>query len=122
LRSDPKLMSIILDNLLENAVIFRKTKKAKILIQLSEDTKSIIIKVKDDGLGILKEQHDKIFEMFYRGSQKSKGNGLGLYLVKKSVVKLQGQISVVSEEGKFTTFTIAFPKVVVSKELQTLLS
>jgi ligand-binding sensor domain-containing protein/signal transduction histidine kinase len=122
LRSDAKLMSIILDNLLENAVIFRKTKKAEIDIILYEDPKSLIIKVTDNGLGILKEQHDKIFDMFYRGSQKSKGNGLGLYLVKKSVAKLQGQIEVASEEGKFTTFTIAFPKVIVSKELQTLLS
>jgi signal transduction histidine kinase len=121
-RSDPKLMSIIIENLVENAVIFRKTKIASIDIQLEKNEKHIIIKVKDDGLGISKEQYEKIFEMFYRGSEKSKGNGLGLYLVKKAVQKLQGEINVESKEGEFTCFTLSFPKVIVPKELKSLVS
>jgi ligand-binding sensor domain-containing protein/signal transduction histidine kinase len=122
LRSDYNLMRIIVENLLENAVIFRKTKKAIVTVNLNTDQKSIILSVHDHGLGILNEQHDKIFEMFYRGSQKSKGNGLGLYLVKKSVQKLQGRIEVESEEGKYSQFTIFLPKVIVPKELQSLVS
>lgn len=122
LRSDYNLMRIIVENLLENAVIFRKTKKAIVTVHLGTDQKSIILSVHDHGLGILKEQHDKIFEMFYRGSQKSKGNGLGLYLVKKAVQKLQGRVEVESEEGKYSRFTILLPKVIVPKELQSLVS
>jgi len=122
LRSDAKLMSIIMENLLENAVIFRKTKKTSINVILETDAKSIKISVQDDGLGIQKEQYDKVFEMFYRGSQKSKGNGLGLYLVKKAVQKLQGDVSVESEEGSYACFTISLPKIMVPKELKSLVS
>ena len=118
--SDYILMKIILENLLENAVFFKKTKKVEIEINLRTSRKSIIISVEDNGFGILKEQHEKIFEMFYRGTEKSKGNGLGLYLVRKAVQKLHGKISVESEEGKYACFTVSLPKVIVPKELESL--
>lgn len=122
LRSDKNLMRIIIENLLENAVIFRKTSKADILVELKTTKKSIEISVTDHGLGIHKDQFDKIFDMFFRGSERSKGNGLGLYLVRKAVMKLQGQIEVDSEEGKYTRFTISLPKVIVPAELKSLVS
>lgn len=122
LRSDYILMKIILENLLENAIIFKKTKKAQIEVNFRNSRKYIIISVEDNGLGILKEQHEKIFKMFYRGSEKSKGNGLGLYLVRKAVQKLHGKIEVESEEGKYACFTISFPKVIVPKGLESLVS
>lgn len=120
LNSDYILMKIILENLLENGVIFKKTKKVQIEVTLRTSRKSIIISVEDNGLGILKDQHEKIFDMFYRGSERSKGNGLGLYLVRKAVQKLHGKINVESDEGKFACFTISLPKVIVSKELESL--
>lgn len=120
--SDYILMKIILENLLENAVFFRKTKKAEVDISLRTTRKFIKIGVEDNGFGILNDQIDKIFEMFYRGSEKSKGNGLGLYLVKKAVLKLNGTIEVESEEGKYSCFTISLPKVIVPKELKSLIS
>jgi signal transduction histidine kinase len=122
LRSDHKLMSIILENLLENAVIFRKTKQANIDIHLEVNQRHVVIQVRDDGTGIMKEYQDKVFEMFFRGSEKSKGNGLGLYLVKKAVQKLQGNISLESTEGQHTVFTISLPKVIVPHELKSLVS
>jgi ligand-binding sensor domain-containing protein/signal transduction histidine kinase len=122
LRSDQNLIRIILENLLENAVIFRKTTRADIDVLLKTDDRSIIIEVTDKGFGIQKDQHDKIFEMFYRGSQRSKGNGLGLYLVKKAVQKLNGRINLESEEGEFTNVSISLPKVIVSKELSNLVN
>ena len=122
LRSDYILMKIIIENLLENAVIFKKTKKAQVEINLRTSRKSIIISVEDNGLGILVDQQEKIFKMFYRGSEKSKGNGLGLYLVRKAVQKLRGKIEVESEEGKYACFTISFPKVIVPKGLESLVS
>ncbi len=120
LRSDPILIKIILENLLENSVIFKKTKKTEIEVNLRTSRKSIIMSVEDNGLGILKEQQEKIFEMFYRGSEGSKGNGLGLYLVRKAVQKLHGKIKVESVEGKYACFTVSFPKVIVPKELESL--
>ena len=115
-------MKIIIENLLENSVFFKKTKKAEIEVTLKTSRKSIMISVEDHGLGILKEQHEKIFEMFYRGSERSKGNGLGLYLVRKAVQKLHGRIEVESLEGKYACFTISFPKVIVPKELESLVN
>ncbi|MCG8309884.1 MAG: ATP-binding protein [Cytophagales bacterium] len=122
LRSDYILMKIIMENLLENAVFFSKTKKVEIEINLRSSRKAMIISVEDNGLGILKEQQEKIFEMFYRGSEKSKGNGLGLYLVRRAVQKLHGKISVESEEGRYSCFTISLPKVIVPHELKSLLN
>jgi signal transduction histidine kinase len=122
LKSDHILLKIILENLLENAVFFNKTKKVEIEINLRSSRKAIIISVEDNGLGILAEQQEKIFEMFYRGSERSKGNGLGLYLVRKAVQKLHGNIAVESEEGKYTCFTISLPKVIVPKELKSLVN
>ena len=66
--------------------------------------------MEDNGLGIDSEYKSKIFLMFFRGSEISQGNGLGLYLVKKAIDKLGGKIEVDSEEGKFTSFSISIPK------------
>ncbi|MEL7001979.1 MAG: ATP-binding protein, partial [Bacteroidota bacterium] len=59
--------------------------------------------------GITEDQYDKIYNMFYRGSDRSKGNGLGLYLVKASVDKLRGKIKIDSEESVYTQFVIIIP-------------
>jgi signal transduction histidine kinase len=120
LTGDYILMKIIIENLLENAVFFNKTKKVEIEINLRSTRKAIVISIEDNGLGIRKEQHEKIFDMFYRGSEQSKGNGLGLYLVRRAVQKLHGTITLESEEGKYSCFTISLPKVIVSQELKSL--
>ena len=96
--------------------------KTQIEVNFRTSRKAIIISIEDNGLGILKEQHEKIFDMFYRGSEKSQGNGLGLYLVKKAVQKLHGKINIESEEGKYACFTISLPKVIVPKELESLVT
>ncbi len=122
LRSDYFLIKIILENLLENSVFFKKTQKAQIKIKLHSSRNTTDISVTDNGLGIPREQYERIFDMFYRGSERSKGNGLGLYLVRKSVQKLHGKITVDSEEGKYACFTISLPKVIVPKELESLVN
>ncbi len=121
-RTDYVLIKIIVENIIENAVIFRKTKQAKIEITLRTDKRRVIISIKDNGLGILKEQQERIFDMFYRGSERSKGNGLGLYLVRKAVQKLHGEVMIESEEGKYSCFTIALPTVIVPAELKSLVA
>ena len=65
--------------------------------------------VKDNGIGISKELQEKIFDMFFRGSENSDGSGLGLYIVKESVEKLNGTINVNSVPGKGSEFRILIP-------------
>ena len=55
----------------------------------------VTIEIQDNGQGIAKELQDQIFDMYYRANERSKGNGLGLYIVKKAVEKLDGAISVI---------------------------
>jgi signal transduction histidine kinase len=66
--------------------------------------------VEDNGVGIKPDHHEKIFDMFYRASENSKGSGLGLYIAREAVKKLGGQITVESELGKGTRFRIILPK------------
>jgi len=116
LYSDPVLIMIILENLIENAVLFRRKRKATVELDLQSEDGHYILTVKDNGIGIPKEQHNKIFDMFFRASEKSYGNGLGLYLVNKAVKKLQGNIRIESEENEFTIFTVSFPHELVDHD------
>ena len=68
------------------------------------------IKVEDNGQGIPKEYHSKIFDMFYRANELSKGTGLGLYIVKEALVKLTGSINLDSTPGIGTIFTVRLPQ------------
>ncbi len=123
LYTDPVLLLIILENLIENAILFRRKMKALVELNLQTDDDQYILSVKDDGIGIPKEQHSKIFDMFFRASEKSYGNGLGLYLVNKAVKKLHGNIRIESTENEFTIFTISFPRELVDQDQnQTLLN
>jgi signal transduction histidine kinase len=62
-------------------------------------------------VGIEKHIEEKVFNMFYKGNVYSKGNGLGLYIVKKSVEALHGDITMISEPGYFTRFSVSIPVV-----------
>ena len=70
----------------------------------------IKIVLSDNGTGIAPDIQKKVFEMFYRGTNTSKGSGLGLYIVKNAVKKLSGSILLESKEGEGTTFSIDLPK------------
>ena len=116
LYTDPVLLMIILENLIENAILFRRKRKAVVKLDHHSENEHYILKVRDEGIGIPKKQHGKIFEMFFRASEKSYGNGLGLYLVKKAVKKLRGNIHMKSKENEFTIFTISFPRELVDQD------
>ena len=108
--TDEPLLKIILSNLLENAVNFRHGENPKIIVSIADDDYKIVIKIEDNGLGIEHKYQEKIYDMFFRATETSQGNGLGLYLVKKAIEKLNGTIHVESEEKKFTAFSIIIPK------------
>ena len=69
----------------------------------------MLIKIKDNGDGIPKNVQMKIFEMFFRGSEKSQGNGLGLFLVKRPVEILNGTIKIKSTLKGGTEFSVTLP-------------
>jgi signal transduction histidine kinase len=67
--------------------------------------------VADNGKGIPPQHQGRIFDMFYRASDDTKGSGLGLYIVKETVGKMGGNIEVCSAVGAGSTFTIRLPRV-----------
>jgi signal transduction histidine kinase len=109
--SGPLLIKLLLEPLFENSLEFYNEQEQNPFIRLSifQKNSEIVIEVVDNGIGIPKEYLDKIFDPFFRGSIHSGGNGLGLYLVKRAVDRLEGLISVESEEGIGSKFTITLP-------------
>ncbi|MCE9540412.1 MAG: PAS domain-containing sensor histidine kinase [Bacteroidetes bacterium] len=105
------LFNTILFNLIDNAIKYRKvgSDKSFIKIHVSNKCNGISFKIEDNGIGIAGMQQSNIFKMFYRATSSPKGSGLGLYIVKTSVTKLGGTISVESEFDKGTTFSLYLP-------------
>ena len=105
--TEKSLLTIIINNLLSNAIKFSFNDK-KIFITAKKTGKDLSISIRDEGIGIGKEEGAKIFEKFYQAdvSRASEGNGLGLALVKKIIDVLGGTISVKSEKGNGSEFTI----------------
>lgn len=110
-KSDDVRVALILTNIIENAIYFQDEDKAEkfIDIELSVDKEHVNIEVCDNGEGICRENRDKIYEMFFRASAASKGSGMGLYLAKEAVKKLNGQINFVSSKGAGSNFIIKLP-------------
>jgi signal transduction histidine kinase len=106
---NPYLLSVILTNLVENSLCYQKQCPPSISLTIYQEAEILNIIVKDNGEGIPEELLDKIFEMYFRGSENSKGNGLGLYIVKKAIEQLNGSITVESLLNKGTTFLITIP-------------
>lgn len=109
--ADKNRLSVILNNLMANAIKYHDPKKERrwIDVHVSNSNNRIKVKVSDNGMGIEPEHHNRIFDMFYRGTLHSKGSGLGLYIVKETVAKMEGTISVESSPGSGSSFLITLP-------------
>ncbi|MCU0429764.1 MAG: PAS domain S-box protein [Cytophagaceae bacterium] len=110
--SDSKRILIFLNNLLSNAIKYQSyhtDRKPFVQVQILGDQEKVSILIEDNGIGIQKEYLPRIFEMFFRASEKSFGSGLGLYIVKQTVEKLGGSITVSSQPNKGTRFEIILP-------------
>jgi signal transduction histidine kinase len=112
IKSDKRKLNIILYNLVSNAVKYHnyEQKNPYIQIKARKVNGGLKFSVIDNGMGIAPEHKERIFEMFFRASEKSEGSGLGLYIVKEAVEKLNGKIRVISETGKGTRFELEFPQ------------
>ncbi len=104
-----ELVSLMIDNMMENAILFRNELNPLIKLKIWVEENHLHIDLKDNGIGIAEEHLPKIFDMFYRGHERSQGNGLGLYLVQKAVERLAGTIQVHTEKDIFTAFLIKIP-------------
>ena len=106
--SDYHQMKIILGNLISNAVKYHNINQPSPYIKVifNKSGERIEISVEDNGHGIPKESLEKIFQMFYRANEGTEGTGLGLYIVQEALSRINGKITVTSEYGKGTTFTV----------------
>ncbi|WP_339657727.1 PAS domain S-box protein [uncultured Maribacter sp.] len=109
--SDSKRISILLNNFISNAIKYHDLNKniPTVWVNIKTTKKEAIIEIKDNGLGIAEEQLDKIFNMFYRISSQIMGSGIGLYIVKEVLAKLNGTIEVESELGEGSMFILKIP-------------
>jgi signal transduction histidine kinase len=110
--SDKFLLKVILSNLISNAIKYQKIgtdHRPFINISSGEEGQFTKIKIEDNGEGIAPQSQERIFEMFYRGSSNSTGSGLGLYILKEAIEKLNGKIEMNSELGKGSSFIILIP-------------
>ncbi len=110
-KSDNSRLSIILNNLISNAIRYHNPAINNSFVEanIKVDALEAKITVTDNGIGIRKDLHQKVFDIFYRVAENSVGSGLGLYIVKETVDKLKGNIQLDSEPGVGTRFTITIP-------------
>ncbi len=109
--SDRKRLKIILNNLIGNSIKYRDDRKDFNTVRIAFEKGKTVwrLEIFDNGIGIDKQYLSRIFEMFYRATDRSQGSGLGLYIVKETVERLSGEIDVDSEKGQWTKFIITVP-------------
>jgi signal transduction histidine kinase len=110
--TDHFLLKVIVSNLISNAIKYQKgyaDHQPEISITTQKIIEKFSVVIADNGEGIAPQNQPRVFEMFYRGSQQSKGSGLGLYIAREAAHRMKGDITFESEYGKGTTFTLTLP-------------
>ena len=107
----PQIVDEILYNLCDNAVVYNRP-GGKVCVTVEDTGKSARVMVEDTGIGIPQKVQSRVFERFYRAdkSHSAGGTGLGLSIVKHGAAYLGAKVTLESEEGKGSTFTLIFPK------------
>ena len=111
--SDKNRLKVILNNLISNAVKYQNKNEPKPFVSIDAvvTTDKVEITIADNGIGITPQYQEKIFDMFYRATTQGSGSGLGLYILKETLNKINGKISVSSTPNVGTTFKVEIPNV-----------
>lgn len=110
--SDSFLLETIFTNMIENAIKFQKrsTHEPKIMeLKIRTNKEVLVISFIDNGIGIRETDHKHLFQMFSNAALEYKNVGLGLYIVKQCVAKLNGTIRLAHNENQFTEFEVMLP-------------
>jgi len=109
--SDTKRLLIIFRNLISNAIKYQNPheQNAYLRINIAPQEHGVTLLFKDNGIGIARDKVDKVFNMFFKASDRSIGSGIGLYIVRETIEKLGGHIQLTSTLGEGTQFSIFIP-------------
>jgi len=114
IRADIEKLTLAIKNIIENAVFYTDS-GGSVDISLVRKKGNVELSVKDTGIGIPKDQQERVFSKFFRADnavrKETEGTGLGLFIAKNVVDSHRGSICFASEEGKGTTFTISLPAI-----------
>ncbi|MEL7001959.1 MAG: HAMP domain-containing sensor histidine kinase [Bacteroidota bacterium] len=112
LNTDRTRLKTVVGNLCSNALKYADMEKheryVRVNCEMCDD--NVVLNISDNGIGIDPTYSVKVFDMFYRATEKSQGSGLGLYIAKETVNNLGGEISLDSTLGKGTKFSVSLPK------------
>lgn len=109
--TDTDLLSMAIENIIENAVLYKTTTQPPVISVTVADKNPdyTIIEFKDNGPGIKEELHQKVFEMLNRSTANTKRGGMGLFLSRKAIEKLGGELILQSSTSKGSVFQIRIP-------------
>jgi hypothetical protein len=118
-KSEWAIVNTILQNLIENAIkYYRPRADSFVRIHVRMELDDVVIIVEDNGQGIPESHRQNIFDMFFRATDRMQGSGLGLYILKRAVERLNGGIEVVSTPGAGSTFTVRLPAIPASTNVR----
>jgi signal transduction histidine kinase len=110
--SDPFLLELILTNMIENSIRFQKPSTAErkfVQIKTKKNGKNLHMAIIDNGIGIREPDMENLYKMFSKAAREHRNIGLGLYIVKQCLNKLNGSISLVQNDDGYTEFEIVHP-------------
>ena len=111
--TDEKWLEFIINQIIQNAIKYRKEKNANIIITISENKENVILNIKDNGIGIKTSEIDRIFDKGFTGTNgrnQKKSTGIGLYLCKRLCQEIGMEIEANSKENEFTEIEIIIPR------------
>ncbi len=109
--SNKQLFNSILKNLLSNSIAYRNKLQTETLINIKaiQQKGHALFEIEDNGIGIPAQLQGNVFNLFFKACHESTGSGLGLYIVKECVEKLNGNVELKSEQGNGTSITFKIP-------------
>ena len=107
-------LKVILNNVISNAIRYRNGRDPVIKVNVNITEEGAKVRIEDNGKGIAKEHLKNVCRMFYRATDDGAGSGLGLYIVKEAIDKLNGSIRIDSVEGKGTTVQLMIPEILLN--------